>query len=413
MKQNTHIIILGGGQTAAYASKEIRKIDTSSKLTIISEEKYLPYERPPLSKDCLLGKMNFDQCLFFPESFYLENKIEFINNTKIIDINFEDKKLFSSKNFYSYSKLLIATGSTNRNLIVDEEEILPDENLIYLRNVKESETIKSKMKSANNILIIGGGFIGLEIASSASQLGKKVTILERRNQLMGRVIPSEIAKLIQDRHQNNGTKIYLSVEIKKINKHQNNSYEVLLDSDEKLETDLLIIGIGSSPDTTIYKNKSLDIDNGIITDEFSQTSIENVFAAGDVANFFHPFYGLHMRLESFKHAQNHGINAGKNIVGKKTSYTEIPWMWSDQFELNLQMTGICSDYETIVQRGNSVKDGIIYFFLKNRRIIGACGVGIGGKIGRDIRLAGKLSKEKIKITKEILSNKNQKLNKIS
>lgn len=413
MKQNTHIIILGGGQTAAYASKEIRKINTSSKLTIISEEKYLPYERPPLSKDCLLGKMNFDQCLFFPESFYLENKIEFINNTKIIDINFEDKKLFSSKNFYSYSKLLIATGSTNRNLIVDEEEILPDENLIYLRNVKESETIKSKMKSANNILIIGGGFIGLEIASSASQLGKKVTILERRNQLMGRVIPSEIAKLIQDRHQNNGTKIYLSVEIKKINKHQNNSYEVLLDSDEKLETDLLIIGIGSSPDTTIYKNKSLDIDNGIITNEFSQTSIENVFAAGDVANFFHPFYGLHMRLESFKHAQNHGINAGKNIVGKKTSYTEIPWMWSDQFELNLQMTGICSDYETIVQRGNSVKDGIIYFFLKNRRIIGACGVGIGGKIGRDIRLAGKLSKEKIKITKEILSNKNQKLNKIS
>ena len=413
MKQNTHIIILGGGQTAAYASKEIRKIDTSSKLTIISEEKYLPYERPPLSKDCLLGKMNFDQCLFFPESFYLENKIEFINNTKIIDINFEDKKLFSSKNFYSYNKLLIATGSTNKNLIVDEEEILPDENLIYLRNVKESETIKSKMKSANNILIIGGGFIGLEIASSASQLGKKVTILERRNQLMGRVIPSEIAKLIQDRHQNNGTKIYLSVEIKKINKNQNNSYEVLLDSDEKLETDLLIIGIGSSPDTTIYKNKSLDIDNGIITDEFSQTSIENVFAAGDVANFFHPFYGLHMRLESFKHAQNHGINAGKNIVGKKTSYTEIPWMWSDQFELNLQMTGICSDYETIVQRGNSVKDGIIYFFLKNRRIIGACGVGIGGKIGRDIRLAGKLSKEKIKITKEILSNKNQKLNKIS
>ena len=413
MKQNTHIIILGGGQTAAYASKEIRKIDTYSKLTIISEEKYLPYERPPLSKDCLLGKMNFDQCLFFPESFYLENKIEFINNTKIIDINFEDKKLFSSKNFYSYSKLLIATGSTNRNLIVDEEEILPDENLIYLRNVKESETIKSKMKSANNILIIGGGFIGLEIASSASQLGKKVTILERRNQLMGRVIPSEIAKLIQDRHQNNGTKIYLSVEIKKINKNQNNSYEVLLDSDEKLETDLLIIGIGSSPDTTIYKNKSLDIDNGIITDEFSQTSIKNVFAAGDVANFFHPFYGLHMRLESFKHAQNHGINAGKNIVGKKTSYTEIPWMWSDQFELNLQMTGICSDYETIIQRGNSVTDGIIYFFLKNRRIIGACGVGIGGKIGRDIRLAGKLSKEKIKITKEILSNKNQKLNKIS
>ena len=119
-----------------------------------------------------------------------------------------------------------------------------------------------------------------------------------------------------------------------------------------------------------------------------------------------------MRLESFKHAQNHGINAGKNIVGKKTSYNEVPWMWSDQFNLNLQLTGICNNYETFIQRGSNVEEGIIYFFLKNRMIQGACGVGIGGKIGRDIRLAGKLSEKKIKVTKEILSDKNIKLNKL-
>jgi len=154
------------------------------------------------------------------------------------------------------------------------------------------------------------------------------------------------------------------------------------------------------------------LDNGIMTNEFCQTSIKNVFAAGDIANFYHPFYNKHMRLESFKHAQNHGINAGKNIVGKRTAYTKIPWMWSDQFDLNLQLTGICNNYETCVQRGKNVNEGIIYFFLKNRRIVGACGVGIGGKIGRDIRLAGKLSEKKIKLNKEILSDKNQKLNKI-
>ena len=117
-----------------------------------------------------------------------------------------------------------------------------------------------------------------------------------------------------------------------------------------------------------------------------------------------------MRLESFKHAQNHGINAGKNIAGLKTSYQDIPWMWSDQYNLNLQLTGICNDYETYAQRGNSVEEGIIYFFLKNRYIIGACGVGVGGKIGRDIRLAGKLSEAKIKLTKETLSDRNMKLN---
>ena len=170
--------------------------------------------------------------------------------------------------------------------------------------------------------------------------------------------------------------------------------------------------MGSIPNTDIFKNSDLKIDNGIITNEYSETSIPDVYAAGDVSNFYHPFYDMHVRLESFKHAQNHGINAGKNILGRRTAYTEIPWMWSDQFELNLQMTGLCNDYETTVQRGHSIKEGIIYFFLKNRRIVGACGLGVGGKIGRDIRLAGKLSEKKIKVTKEILADKNQKLNKI-
>ena len=140
--------------------------------------------------------------------------------------------------------------------------------------------------------------------------------------------------------------------------------------------------------------------------------MEDVYAAGDVSNFYHPFYEKHMRLESFKHSQNHGINSGKNIAGLQTSYNAVPLMWSDQFNLNLQLTGICNDYETMAQRGSSLDEGIIYFFLKNRKIIGACGLGVGGKIGRDIRLAGKLSEKKIKVTKELLSDKNIKLNKI-
>ena len=131
-----------------------------------------------------------------------------------------------------------------------------------------------------------------------------------------------------------------------------------------------------------------------------------------MANFYHPFYQDYMRLESYKHAQNHGISAGRNIVGQKNSYNNIPWMWSDQFNLNLQLTGICSEYETSALRGSNVDEGMIYFFLKNRKIVGACGLGVGGKIGRDIRLAGKLSENKTKVTKEILIDKSIKLNKI-
>jgi 3-phenylpropionate/trans-cinnamate dioxygenase ferredoxin reductase subunit len=410
MNKNKKILILGGGQAAAYASKEIRSIDTGSDVTIISEEKYLPYERPPLSKDYILDKVTFNNLLFFPKNFYVENNIKFIGSTKITKVDFDNKKISSSLNSYEYDQLLIATGSSNRHLVINGQTILPQENIIYLRDFEESHSLKEKMNKAKNITIIGGGFIGLEIASSAVQKGKNITVLERAEQLMGRVIPLKIANLIQEKHESMGTKINLNVEIKNI--EQKNDAFTIHYNNETLLSDLIIIGVGSKPNTEIFQNTSLKIDNGILTDEFSATSIEDVFAAGDVSSFYHPFYQDHMRLESYKHAQNHGINAGKNLIGLKTSYSEIPWMWSDQFNLNLQLTGICNDYETSVQRGSTLEDGIIYFFLKNRKIMGACGLGVGGKVGRDIRLAGKLSEKKIKVTKELLSDKNIKLNKI-
>lgn len=410
MSKTNQIYIIGGGQTAAYAAKEIRSIDSHSDLTIISEEKYLPYEKPPLSKDFLLDKINFANLLFFPENFYKENRINFISNTKIMEVDFDNKKIKSIKKNYQYDKLLIATGSSNRHLNINGDTILPDENIIYLRNSEESKILKKKISLAKNIVIIGGGFIGLEIASSASQKEKNITVLEKGDQLMGRVIPVEIAKLIQEKHESVGTNIILNSNIEKLIK-KNSSFEIYCNN-KVLQADLIIIGVGSIPNTEIFNNTSLKVDNGIITDEFSATSVEEVYAAGDVANFYHPFYQDYMRLESYKHAQNHGISAGRNIVGQKNSYNNIPWMWSDQFNLNLQLTGICSDYETSALRGSNVEEGMIYFFLKNRKIIGACGLGVGGKIGRDIRLAGKLSENKTKVTKETLTDKSIKLNKI-
>ena len=407
-----HIIILGAGQSAAYAAKQIREVDKDSQITIIGEEKNLPYERPPLSKDYILGKIKLEQFLFFSNEFYKQNNINIITEEKIIKVNLNKKTLTSSKNNdFNYDQLLIATGSKNRKLDIENLDKKIQNEIIYLRNIEESEEIKKRINIANEILVIGGGFIGLEIASSASQLGKKVTIVEMGDQLMGRVIPKEIANMIQSVHEENDNTIYLKTQIKKITK-KNNSFQIILNSKTTLSADLIIVGIGSSPNTSLFVESSLEINNGIITDEFSRTSIADVFAAGDVSNFFHPTYGTHMRLESFKHAQNQGINAGKNILGIQTSYTEIPWMWSDQFNLNLQMTGICNDYESFVQRGSDVQEGIIFFFIKNRRIRGACGLGVGGKIGRDIRLAGKISEKCIKVTKEILSNKNLPLKKL-
>ena len=406
MKNN--IIILGGGQAAIYAAREIRKNDAESNIKILSEENLLPYERPPLSKDFLLNKKNEDD-LYFHSSDVLKNENIDFENVLINKVDFENKKLFTKNDdVYSYNSLLISTGSENKKLSLDNNL---NDDIYYLRNLEEAKTIKEKILNKNKITIIGGGFIGLEIASSLSQLQKKVTVIEIDNQLMGRIIPKQIADLVQKSHIEHGNDIILNKQIDKINK-KNDIYEILLNDNSLIETDFIIAGIGSTPSVKLFENTNLKLDNGIATNQYCETSIKDVYAAGDVSNFYHPLYKRYIRLESYQHAQNHGICAGKNIAGVKTEYSSIPWMWSDQFNLNLQLTGICDDYDEIVERGNDINNGVIYFFLKNKIIKGACGLGIVGKVGRDIRITSKLCEKNTIVDKQILLDETQKLNKL-
>ena len=402
-EKKENILILGGGQTACYAASEIRKYNTKSIISIISNERQLPYERPPLSKDCLLNKMEYDDCSFFNRDFYAKNEINFYSEELVEGVDFKSQKIDTSKRKkISYDKILIALGSSNKK---------SNENYFHLRSMDESMKIKEKMLTSENILIVGGGFIGLELASAANQLKKNVCVVEMGSQLMGRIVPEKIAKIVQQKHEGKGVVINLNTKVTKVIKNQN-FYEVELSNNKIIKCDMIIAGIGSEPNTALFTGTDLKIDNGILVNEFCETSVENVYAAGDVANFYHPFYKKHIRLESWKHAQNHGVCAGKNIIEKKETYKEIPWMWSDQFDLNLQLTGLCQDYDTFVERGTSAKEGLVHFFIKNRKIIGACGIGVGGKIGRDVKLASKISEKNIKVTKEILSNIDFKLNKL-
>ena len=402
------ILIIGGGQSALYAAREIRRNDEEASITILGEEKQLPYERPPLSKDYLLNKKN-EEDLVFNNSKVLDDKKIFYINTNIEKVDFNTKTLVSNnEKEYSYDILLIATGSENNKLKLDNN--LEDE-IYYLRNLEEAKIIKKKIENKNNIVIIGGGFIGLEIASSLSQLNKKVTLIEIGNQLMGRIIPKPIADLVKHTHEAAGNKIILNKQILQISKY-NENYKILLSDNSELEADFIIAGIGSKPSVSLFKNTDLKLDNGIVTNEFCETSIKDVYAAGDVSNFYHPLYKQYIRLESYQHAQNHGICAGKNMSGLKTEYTSIPWMWSDQFNLNLQLTGICENFDEIIERGKDIENGIIYFFLKNKSIKGACGLGVVGKVGRDIRITTKLAEKNVIVDKRILGDESQKLNKL-
>tara|TARA_E500000178_G_scaffold56741_1_gene53247 strand:- start:137 stop:1369 length:1233 start_codon:yes stop_codon:yes gene_type:complete len=401
------ISIIGAGQAAIYAAMEIRKLDDESSITLYGDENYLPYERPPLSKDFLINKKKEDEILFFNKQFFEDKKISFANK-KITKVDFKNNILTSYNDDFLYDKLLITTGSTNRKLEVNSQI---DNDIYYLRNLDEAVKIKDKALKVNKIAIIGGGFIGLEIASSLNQLNKEVSVIEISNQIMGRIIPAPIANLVKAEHEKYGNKIYVDSKINNIQK-THEGFKIILENENIIEAEIIIAGIGSMPSISLFNNTDLKLDNGILTDEYCQTSIENVFAAGDVTNFYHPFFNTRLRLESYQHAQNHGINAGKNIAGIKTEYISIPWMWSDQFNLNLQLTGLCDEYDEVIIRGNTLENGIIHFFIKNNKILGACGLGLIGKVGRDIRIASKLIEKNIIVDKKILLDQNTKLNKL-
>jgi|TARA_B100000959_G_scaffold65265_1_gene69239 3-phenylpropionate/trans-cinnamate dioxygenase ferredoxin reductase subunit len=406
MSSLKNLSILGAGQAAVYAASEFRKHDQDSIVTIFGDENYLPYERPPLSKDFLINKKKEDEFSFFSKKYFEDQNINFINE-KIETVDFKNRSLLSNdNNKFSYDKLLITTGSTNRKLTIDREI---DNKIFYLRNLEEAKKIKDRASKVNKIAIIGGGFIGLEIASSLNQQNKSVSLIEISKQLMGRIIPSPIANLVKDAHEQHGNKLYINSKIKNIQK-TSEGFKILLDTNDSIDAEMIIGGIGSSPTIDLFSHSDLKLENGIFTDEYCQTSIEDVYAAGDVSNFYHPLFQQNIRLESFQHAQNHGISAGKNIAGIKSEYLSVPWMWSDQFNLNLQLTGLCNDYDEIIVRGDRLENGIIYFFIKNQKIAGACGLGLMGKVGRDIRIASKLIEKNTSIDKKILSAQNEKLN---
>jgi 3-phenylpropionate/trans-cinnamate dioxygenase ferredoxin reductase subunit len=404
-----HIVIVGGGQAAAHAINEIRKINTDCSLSLISEEKELPYERPPLSKEYITQEKNLDDFLFFDKQFYQSKDVNVKLNLIVENIDFDNCKLNIDNNpDIFFDKLLICTGSKNKLINIQG---LNSQEIFQLRNLQESKNIIKKAKEVENIVIVGGGFIGLEIASSLSKLNKNITVIEAANQIMGRAIPKEIAELILTKHQKNNVRIILENKILNILKSKN-IYEVTLSNNEIIKTEMLIAGIGVEPQIDLLKETNLKVENGIVTNEFCNTSANNVYAAGDVCNFYHPFYDKYMRLESWKHAQDHGIIAGKNILGQKNIYDEIPWMWSNQYDLNIQLTGIIQDYDNIVKRGKDIEAGIVYFYLKNNKIIAACGVGLPGKVSKEIRLASIFSKKKKQIDEKKLSDKSQDLKKI-
>lgn len=340
------IAIIGGGRAGASALQTLRKSGWQEELVLITQEGSLPYERPPLSKDVLLGRTTTADLDILPPGWLEKNGIRFLSGLRAERIAPKERMLTLSDGAkIHYHRLLIATGAVPR--ILDRRGATL-KGVLTLREAADADELRSHLSPEAKIVIIGGGLIGLEVAASAVSRGCHVTVVENCDQVLARVAPAELAKRVFEFHKSKGVDILLGQDVEAI-QGETMATAVCLTGGQILPCDAVLIAIGASPASVLAESAGLQVGNGIIVDEFLRSSDEGIYAAGDVARFRNPA-GSSIRLENWTNAQKQGAVAALNMLGQTERYQAIPWMWSDQFDKVIQIAGLLREGQTCVKR---------------------------------------------------------------
>ena len=358
-------LIIGGGQAACQTATSLKSKKYDGEIKIFCSENYLPYQRPPLSKKFLLGELDKERLFFKPEKFYTENEISINLNSYVQRIDIENKEIFLENNKKeNYDNLVIATGTIPRKIDINKKI---SDKVFYLRSIEDVLNIRDKIKESKKVTIIGGGYIGLEVAAIINNLGLQVTIVEMASRILERVTSETISSFYTKLHRQAGVEVLTNTSVEGLSEN-NNGIEVVT-SDGGIISDFVIVGIGVLPCDTIASESGIEVENGIIVDEFCKTSNDSVFSAGDCTMHPNIFYNKNIRLESVHNAIEQGKTVAASIIGEKTSYNQVPWFWSDQYETKLQIVGLLDNYDDIVVRGDTEKQSFAVFYLKDNRII--------------------------------------------
>ena len=399
----SNIVIIGAGQAAGQCVATLKKLGCTHKIILIGEESHPPYQRPPLSKSFLEGKVGLERVYMKNREFYEENEVEFYPNTLVKEIDREKKKVRTScgKEF-EFEKLVIATGSRARELEIEGTQL---GNVYYLRTIDDVEKIKEQMSVCQNLSIIGAGYIGLEVAAVASELGMNVSIFEMAERSMNRTVDKKISEHFEDLHKQNGVNFYFQSNIEKL-QGETLIDGVKLDDGSLIPTDILIIGIGIIPNQELAENAGLDCNNGILVNDKGITSDQSIFACGDCTNHPNKFLNKNVRLESVQNALEQSKVVAANIVGQEDKYEIVPWFWSDQYDQKLQIVGMPEEHDEVVKR--EYADGFSLFYLSNKTIISVTTV----NNPREFLICKKLVEKKVKISSDILTNTANDLNEL-
>ena len=358
-------VIAGAGQAGGQAALSLRQAGYGGRIVVCGAEPAPPYQRPPLSKKYLSGELPRERVFLRPESFYSRNDVELRlgNPVRAIDPDHRTVTLADGDSL-EFTDLVIATGSRPRRLDVPGADL---GNVFYLRTLEDVEAIRAELAPGRKLAVVGGGYIGLEVASTAKGMGLEVCVIEAADRLLGRVTAPEMSAYYARAHRARGVDVRLSAAVDAF--EGSGKVEGVRCGADLVPADLVVVGIGVVPDTELAEAAGLACDDGIVVDETCATSAGHVYAAGDCTRHPSPILGRTLRLESVQNAIEQAKTAAANVAGTPLRYAQVPWFWSDQFDLKLQMVGISDGYDTIVQRGSMDADDFAMFYLKDGVLI--------------------------------------------
>lgn len=371
--------IVGAGECGTRAAFALREAGYTGPVTLIGSEPHLPYERPPLSKTVMTDRA-LGAKLIADEARLAAAGIEHVRGATVASVDAEEHELrLDNGKVVPYDRLLLATGARPRRLPGDAP-------VKYLRTIDEAVAIRARLEPGRHLVVIGAGFIGLELAASARALGATVTILEAQPRILMRGVPEELATLLHARHVSGGVELRTGVGVASI-EGDAQAVTITLNDGETVRADLVVAGIGAAPDTDLAVATGLPVDNGVLVDERLLTPAPDIYAAGDCCNAINAVFGRRVRLESWRSAQEQGALAARNMLGAGESWSAVPWFWSDQYDLTLQVAGLAEGATRTARR--ELGDGavILFHLAPDGRLLAASGLGVGNAVAKDVRLA--------------------------
>ena len=358
------IVIIGGGQAAVSCASQLRSTGFDGKISIICEENSYPYQRPPLSKKFLTGDILAERLLLKKLDYYKTNNIQVLLANRAVKIDRDNKKIYlQNGEKIDYTKLVIATGSRAKKDPLDEGDNYS--NVFYLRNLYDAKNLKNALHLGKRILIIGGGYLGLEVASVCSSYGMNTIVVEGADRILKRVAGEPTAAYLRQIFSIKGVEIIENDFVKKINDVESNVTSVELASGKIIYIDSLLIASGGYAEVNLAEDANLHIKNGIKVNERLETNDPSIYAAGDCASFYHN--GNFLRLESVGNAIDQGKTVALNIAGETTAFNVKPWFWTEQFDQKLQIAGLCNGYTDIIER--KLRDKVSFWYYKNKILI--------------------------------------------